>query len=78
MSASTHGLPLSMLARYLNLELNCTVAFLGIQPGSNEVGEQVSPEVLQAVREVVEELETCFGVLILTSPMGTRSSQYSE
>jgi len=82
MSASTHSLPLSMLARYLTLELNCTVTFLGIQPGSNEVGEQVSPEVLQAVHEVVdqvvEELETCFGVLILTSPMGTRSSQYSE
>jgi hydrogenase 3 maturation protease len=60
MSASTHSLPLSMLARYLTLELNCTVTLLGIQPGSNEVGERVSPEVLQAVREVVEELKTLF------------------
>lgn len=60
MSASTHSLPLSMLARYLRLELNGTVTLLGIQPGSNEVGEQVSPEVLQAVHQVVEELETLF------------------
>jgi hydrogenase 3 maturation protease len=60
MSASTHSLPLSMLAHYLTLELNCTVALLGIQPGSNSVGEQVSPEILQAVQEVVEELQTLF------------------
>jgi hydrogenase 3 maturation protease len=57
MSASTHSLPLSILAQYLTLEINCTVALLGIQPDSNEVGEQVSPEVLQAVHEIVEELE---------------------
>ena len=60
MSASTHSLPLSMLARYLTLELNCTVTLLGIQPSSNEVEERVSPEVLQAVQEVVEELKTLF------------------
>lgn len=57
MSASTHSLPLSMLARFLRLDLNCTVAFLGIQVDSNEVGERVSPEVLHAVDEIVGELE---------------------
>jgi hydrogenase 3 maturation protease len=31
-SASTHGLSLSMLARYLTLDLNCTVTLLGVQP----------------------------------------------
>ena len=56
MSASTHSLPLSMLARYLKLELNCVVVFLGIQPGSNEVGERVGPDVLRAVHEIVETL----------------------
>jgi hydrogenase 3 maturation protease len=60
MSASTHSLPLSMLAHYLKLELNCTVAILGIQAVSNEVGEQVSPEVLQAINEIVEELDQGF------------------
>jgi len=57
MSASTHSLPLSMLARYLNLELGCKVNLLGIQPGSNEVGETVSAIVLQAVDEVVKGLD---------------------
>lgn len=57
MSASTHSLPLSILARYLTLELNCTVILLGIQPGSNEVGEAISPEVSQSINEVVEELD---------------------
>lgn len=57
MSASTHSLPLSILARYLTLELKCTVAFLGIQPLSNEVGETVSPEIRQAVSEVLEGLK---------------------
>jgi len=57
MSASTHSLPLSMLALYLRMELNCKVSLLGIQPKSNEVGETVSEEVLQAVNEVVTGLD---------------------
>ena len=61
MSASTHSLPLSMLARYLTLELNCMVALIGIQPKSNDFGETVSVEVTQAVHEIVDEIcETCF------------------
>jgi hydrogenase 3 maturation protease len=56
MSASTHSLPLSMLAHYLKSDLDCVVAFLGIQPDSNEVGERVSPEVLAAVNELVDAL----------------------
>ncbi|MGB8980563.1 MAG: hydrogenase 3 maturation endopeptidase HyCI [Anaerolineales bacterium] len=57
MSASTHSLPLSMLAHYLTLELNCTVALLGIQPGSNEVGDTLSPEVLEAVHRIVDGID---------------------
>jgi hydrogenase 3 maturation protease len=49
MSASTHTLPLSILAKYLTLELNCRIAFIGIQPKSNEVGETLSTEVAGAV-----------------------------
>jgi hydrogenase 3 maturation protease len=56
MSASTHSLPLSMLSLYLRMELNCKVSLLGIQPKSNEVGETVSEEVLQAIDEVVAGL----------------------
>jgi hydrogenase 3 maturation protease len=57
MSASTHSLPLSMLAHYLKLELHCDVKLLGIQVGSNEVGENVSAEVLQAIDEIVDRLD---------------------
>ena len=57
MSASTHSLPLSMLAHYLKLELHCDVKLLGIQAGSNEVGENVSADVLQAIDEIVDELD---------------------
>jgi Ni,Fe-hydrogenase maturation factor len=60
MSASTHSLPLSMLARYLVLELGCTVKLVGIQLDSNEVGEGVSKEVSQAVNQIVDELDTLF------------------
>ncbi len=54
MSASTHTLPLSMLAKYLILELGCEVKILGIQPQSTEIGEWVSQDVLQAVDEIVD------------------------
>ena len=57
MSASTHSLPLSMLASYLKLEMNCVVAVLGIQPLTNEVGERVSSDVLGAVNETVDTLD---------------------
>jgi len=57
MSASTHSLPLSILARYLKLELNCVVAVLGIQPLSIAVGERVSSEVLGAINETVDALD---------------------
>lgn len=63
MSASTHSLPLSMLARYLTLELNCLVALIGIQPKSNDVGEIVSAEVSQAIDEIVAEItNSCFSL----------------
>ena len=56
MSASTHSLPLSMLADYLRLELGCQVAVLGIQPASNEVGEGVSEPICRGVRDAVDGL----------------------
>lgn len=79
MSANTHSLPLSMLARYLTLELNCEVALLGIQPKSVEMGEPVSDEVNQAVSDIAEEMSTlcpeCFSSPASTTMRGTISSQ---
>jgi len=56
MSASTHTLPLSMLAKYLTFDLGCEVLILGIQPRSTEYDGIVSAEVLQAVSEIVNGL----------------------
>ncbi len=56
MSASTHTMPLSMLAKYLLLELDCEVGVLGIQPEFNEIGDSISEKVLQAVDEIVNGL----------------------
>jgi len=65
-SASTHSLPLSMLARYLTLELNCAVVLIGIQPIYTEVGEKVSVTVLNAIQEIVEEIsQTCATIKML-------------
>lgn len=79
MSANTHSLPLSMLARYLKLELNCEVALLGIQPKSIEMGEPVSYEVNQAVSDIAEEISMLcserFSNPASTTIRGTISSQ---
>jgi hydrogenase 3 maturation protease len=56
MSASTHTMPLSILAKYLTLELHCKIALLGIQPASNDIGETLHPEVADAVDQVVSGL----------------------
>ncbi|MFT3890991.1 MAG: hydrogenase 3 maturation endopeptidase HyCI [Anaerolineales bacterium] len=56
MSASTHSLPLSMLASFLNWELKCEVTLLGIQLKSNAVGEIVHLDVLRAVNEIVSTI----------------------
>lgn len=69
MSASTHSLPLSMLARYLKLELNCQVIFLGLQPRSNEVGKIISAEVQHAVKEVVQELDEAIRLCLSAEPL---------
>jgi hydrogenase maturation protease HycI len=55
-SASTHTLPLSMLARYLIAELRCEVALVGIQPAGTTIGSSLSPPVRRSVRRVVTAL----------------------
>lgn len=55
-SASTHSLPLSLLASYLQAELGCEVALLGIQPACNETGAPLSSPVCAAIETVAEAL----------------------
>jgi hydrogenase 3 maturation protease len=60
MSASSHSLPLSMLAGYLTAEIDCEVSVLGIQPAQNEIGSKLSPAVQTTVDEIVVELGKLF------------------
>jgi hydrogenase 3 maturation protease len=56
MSACSHSLPLSMLARYLTLEFTCTVHLLGIQPAHNDPERCVSPAVQAAIDDICRTL----------------------
>ena len=62
MSASSHSLPLSMLASYLTAEIGCEVSILGIQPAQNEIGAELSSSVQTAVDEIVIELGKQFSI----------------
>ncbi len=60
-SASTHTLPLHLLAAYLTGELSCQVDLLGIQPSSCQVGDPLSASVqhsaesiMKGIREVIQ------------------------
>lgn len=57
MSASTHGLPPTLLSYYLMTELGCRVRLVGIQPVHLDFDRPVSAEVMQAVDRVACELE---------------------
>ena len=53
-SASSHTMPLHMLARFLQAELGCEVAFIGIQPADTTLGAPLSPEVKTAVATIIQ------------------------
>lgn len=60
MSASTHSLPPSLLARFLVDDLGCRMVLIGIQPRQLDLDGGESPEVTAAVDQVVRALETLF------------------
>lgn len=54
MSASSHSLPLSLLANYLISEFGCTVLLLGIQPANIEAFTPATPDIISAVDQVCD------------------------
>lgn len=58
LSASTHTLPLDILAQYLHTELGCEVALIGIQPAPLRIGSELSPPVKQTVAQIILTLTT--------------------
>lgn len=55
-SASSHTLPLHLLARFLQLDVGCEVALLGIQPADTSLGAPLSAGVETAVSAVIAAL----------------------
>jgi hydrogenase 3 maturation protease len=60
LSASTHSLPLTVVAKYLINELACQVAMIGIQPQQLEMGSSLSI----AVQKTVSEVAACLSEFI--------------
>jgi hydrogenase 3 maturation protease len=56
LSASTHTLPLHILARFLTHDLGCDVALLGLQPHQNRVDAPLSDAMREVVDRVVDDL----------------------
>jgi hydrogenase 3 maturation protease len=56
MSASTHTMPPYMLTRFLQAELGCEVALIGIQPADTTLGAPLSEEVKTAVATIVQTI----------------------
>jgi hydrogenase maturation protease len=52
MSASTHTLPPSVLAKFIQADFGCEMTIIGIQPARVEMGTGLSPAVASAVREL--------------------------
>ncbi len=52
-SLSTHMLPLNITADFLMRELDCEVILIGVQPRWTAFGSYLSPEVRNAVAEIV-------------------------
>jgi len=55
-TASTHSLPLEVLANYLRTSVGCDVVILGIQPASLEYGRPPCLAVRLAARRAAEAL----------------------
>jgi hypothetical protein len=52
-----------MLARFLQMELGCEVAFLGIQPADTTLGVGVSAEVKTAVATLIQTISMTYGTI---------------
>jgi hydrogenase 3 maturation protease len=59
-SASSHSLPLTILAKFLVQEFSCKVALCCIQPQSLEFEAELSAPVKIAVKSLVEEFSSIF------------------
>jgi hydrogenase 3 maturation protease len=53
---TTHRMPVNLLVEYLEKSIGCKVIVVGIQPQSIELGEKLSPMVMESVRCLAEDI----------------------
>jgi hydrogenase 3 maturation protease len=63
-TVSTHNLPLTIFATYLQQTLNTKVILLGIQPKIIEFGAAMSSKVHESAEEIVEILHRILGRIV--------------
>lgn len=68
--ASTHTLPLRLVATYLTKTLGCEVGLLGIQPADTSVCNALSPPVLESVTALAHTLAALFSERTNPPPRG--------
>ncbi|NQU17859.1 MAG: hydrogenase 3 maturation endopeptidase HyCI [Candidatus Saganbacteria bacterium] len=51
---STHTFPLPIIAKMIEDDAKSPVYFIGIQPGNLQLGEGLSPEVLNTAKEIIK------------------------
>jgi hydrogenase 3 maturation protease len=62
-SLTTHMLPLPVMMKYLENEIDCEMILIGIQPGDTSQGLQISRIVRKGVRRLADDFLDVFGVL---------------
>lgn len=60
-SVTTHTLSSHLLADYLRATLHCDALLLGIQPGQDAFGAELSAAVAQSVEQIVQALQSICG-----------------
>lgn len=55
-SFSTHSLPLTVIADYLEKSTGCEIFVIGIQPKSISFGAEISPAIRQMMKAVADDL----------------------
>jgi len=61
LSFSTHMLPFPIMIKYLEKEGGCESSFIGIQPRSTDMGDEMCAEVKSAVDELMEAFAKVIG-----------------
>jgi len=60
MTFSTHMLPLSIMFKYLQMEIDCEIICIGIQPQNTDQGFNLCEEVQEAAEYLTEILCSCW------------------